>query len=151
MKPLWSGNCRMPSPPGELMIEIYSNYPQAVWEIANGKLPVLAPVAEYGAEIILTSQWHNTHELCVEFPKDVMDCVKLKNHTKRDGTHYCIPNDNGGFFGAVVATGDTIQSAMDKAMEVAESIVAEGFEYSPSVFDKAKEAIESGEKFGVKF
>jgi hypothetical protein len=140
---------RGPSPPSELMCEIYENYAEAVLDIADGKVPILKSRAKYGAEIILKSEWHKEHKLTVEFPKEIAQWVKLKNHTYKDGAYDCIPNKNSGYFGAVVALGGSVEEATKKAMSYAEQIVADELCYDSSVFDKANEAVDSGKKFGL--
>jgi hypothetical protein len=141
---------RSPSPSGELMCEIYDNYTEAVLEIAEGKVPELEPNAEYAAEIILKSQWHKEHELCVEFPKEIERWVKLKNYTVRNGTHYCIPNGGQEFFGAVIGLGKTPEEAKKKAIEHAEQIGADELQFDCD-FSKVEEGIKEGKKFGIDF
>lgn len=150
-KPCFSGNCRIPSPPGELMCEIYSNYAESFYDIATGKLPELSTAKLYGAEFILTSDWNDKHELCVEYPSDLSQWVKLKNHVKRGKNTYCIPNGNGGFFGAVVGLGTSLKSAIQNVVDVAEQVKAEGFKFDSSVFDEANNAVKAGEQFGIKY
>ena len=140
---------RAPSPPGEGLCEIYENWAEAIWLIANGVVPVLDPKAAYLAEVILYSKWHCTHEINVKFPKKYRQFVKLKNHTIRDGEYYCIPNGNDGVFGAVVGWGNTKEEAIKKVCEVAESIEADEYHFDCSVFDEAEEAVQAGEKFGI--
>lgn len=142
---------RVPSPPGELICEIYENWATAVWKIAHGEIPELKPVAKYGAEVILTSNWYDCHELHVKFPPKYAQNIKLKNHTRRDGEYYCVPNGNGEFFGAAVAWGDTLEEAIKKVTEVVESIEADEFKADCSCFKDAHEQIIAGEKFGVKY
>ena len=139
--------CRVPSPPGELMCELYENWAEATWEIANGNVPVLKPIAKFGAVIILTSGWHDEHELCVQFPDKYKRYVKLKNHTKDADSYYCIPNGNGAFFGAVVGWGDTVKQATMKCLEVVKTIEADEMEYDDTMFDKAYEQIDAGKKY----
>ena len=139
--------CRVPSPPGELMCEIYENWAEATWEIAQGIVPILKPVAKFGAVIIMTSEWHNEHELCVQFPSKIAKYVKLKNHTRRGNSYYCIPNGNGGFFGAVIGMGDTLDEAIKMCLDNAELVEADEFNFDPSIFDAAKEQIEGGKKY----
>jgi len=143
--------CRVPSPPGELMCEIYENWAEATYQIACGELPILKPKAKFGAVIILTSAWYDGHELHVSFPSKYKNAVKLKNHTARDGEFYCIPNGNGGFFGAVVTYADTLDEAIAECCKIAEEVEADELEYDSSLFDKAKEAIDSGKAFGIEF
>lgn len=143
--------CRAPSPPSELMCEMYKNYPEIVWKIAGGEMPEIQPAAQYGAEIILTSSWHEQHEICVEFPPDLKPYVKLKNVKKEGGHYYCVPNENGAFFGAVIATGKTMEAATKLCLERAEQIKAKWMEIDHAVFQTAAEAVKAGEKFGVKW
>jgi phosphoribosylamine-glycine ligase len=143
--------CRVPSPPGELLCELYENWAEATYSIACGELPELEPKAKYGAEVILTSGWHENHELHVKFPKKHSQNIKLKNHTTREGEFYCVPNNNGPFFGSAVAWGDTLEEAVEKVKEIAKSIEADELEYDSSLFDKANEQIKAGEKFGITF
>lgn len=141
--------CRAPSPPSELMCELYENYADIVWSISGGEIPKLKPRSEYGAEIILISDWHEDHELCVEFPKDIYPFVKLKNQALRDGKHYCIPHDNSGFFGAVIAYGDTTEEATKLCMERAEQIKCEGLQLDKTIFDEVQEQIKGGQRWGI--
>lgn len=143
--------CRVPSPPGEVMCEVYENWAEAVWQLAHNELPELEPKAKFVAEIILTSGWYDQHELNVKFPKEIAQYVKLKNHTVRDGEYYCIPNGNGEFFGAVVAYADTQEEAIKLALERAEQVEADDLDYDDTIFDKAAESIKAGENFGIKF
>ena len=150
-KAAWTSNCRVPSPPGELLCELYENWAEATYEIACGHVPVLKSKAKYGAIIVLTSGWHNEHELHVKFPPKYKDNVKLKNHTMRDGEYYCVPNGNGEFFGAVIAYADTADKAMRECCKIAETVEADECEYDKGIFDKADEQIRAGEKLGIKF
>ena len=133
------------------MCEIYSNYAESFWQIANGELPELKPAKLYGAEFILTSDWNDKHELCVEYTDDMAQWVKLKNHVKRGKHTYCIPNGNGGFFGAVVGIGSSLKAAIQNVIDVAENVKAEGFKFDSSVFDEASESVKAGEQFGIKY
>ena len=142
---------RSPSPPGEALCEIYENWAEMVYIIAGGEVPLPKPVAPFLAELVLTSEWYDQHELHVKFPKKFKQHVKLKNHTVRDGEIYCVPNQNGAYFGAVVGWGSTMNEAIDKVKEVAESIEADEYKFDPSGFDAANEAVKAGEAFGIKF
>jgi hypothetical protein len=140
---------RLPSPPGELMTELFSNYAEIVWKIAHNEVPVPKAMAPYGAQIVLVSSWHQNHELCVEFPKELSKHIKLKNHGKWSGSHYCTPNEGDGYFGGVIGWGSTPKQAMDKCESVIDEIVAEELNNDPAVFDTATAAIQAGRKFGV--
>ena len=140
---------RFGSPPGEGQFLTWKKFGQAMSDIADGKVPVLEENAEYGAIIILTSWFNEDNEICVEFPKEFEDNIKLKNDYKHEGKYYCVPNESDGFFGAVVTVGKSVKEVTEKAKEIASEVHCIGLEYDESVFDKAQEAIESGKQFGV--
>lgn len=142
---------RIPSPPGELMSELYENYAEAFWQIAGGEVPKMKPRAKFGAEIILTSHWHTDHELCVEYPSEVAKFIKLKNDCRRGKYNYCIPNGDDEFFGAAVYYADTLQGAIDGCLDVAKQVEAHKFHVDEEMFKEAVEAVKSGEKFGIKY
>lgn len=143
--------CRLPSPPSELMVEIYENYAEIVWEVAHGRTPTPKAKKLYGAEVILTSSEAEDMSLCVKFPKSIAPWVKLKNHTKEDDHYYCIPNGNAEFIGAVVGLGDTIDEAISSVLKYVEMLEVDGLHIDPNIFEKAKEQIEKGRKHGVIF
>ena len=143
--------CRLPSPPSELMTEIYENYAEIIWEVANGRVPVPKAKKAYGAELILTSESAEDMPLCVTMPKDIRQFVKLKNHMREGDCFYCLPNGNAQFIGAVVALGDTKEEAMKLVMEYAKKIEADDLVIDDNVFSKAEEQIANGKKHGVTF
>lgn len=141
--------CRVPSPPGEVMCEVYENWAEATWQIAGGEVPELKPTAPFVACVILVSPWHEAHELCVQFPPAIAANIKLKNHTKEGESYYCIPNNNGGFFGAAVAWGKTLDEAIEKVLECAKQVEADEFKFDDAMFDDALKQVETGAKYGL--
>lgn len=143
--------CRAGSPPFEVLCELYSNFGEIVWDLAHGKLPTPKPIAKYAVEVIVTSDFHEDAWLPVFFPKEIDRWVKLKNVCKTEKGYCCIPNDNAGFFGAVCAVGDDLKSTISECIDRAKQVKAEGLEFDETVFDKAMEVVQSGEKFGIDF
>ena len=133
------------------MVEIYENYAEIIWEVANGRVPVPKAKANYGAELILTSESAEDMPLHITMPKDIRQFVKLKNHMREGDSWFCLPNGNAQFIGAVVALGDTPEEAMELVMEYAKKIEADDLVIDDNVFKKASEQIANGKKFGVKF
>lgn len=142
--------CRCGSPPTSVLTRMYGKaYAEAVWSLAHGELPNLSGYEhEYGAEIILSSKWHCENELYIPHSDE---WLVLKNHYRTKDGAYCVPNDNDGIFGSVIAIGKTIQEAIDTAMKRIKSLDIFGLEYDPSLFDKAAEVIACGEKHGIPF
>ena len=142
---------RQPEPPGALMTEIYSSWCKDLLVMAGGELPECKPTNKFGAQYILTSWWYHENEMHVSFPDKYKNNIKLKNHKVIDGEIYCVPNQNGEYWGSIVATGDTIKEAIDMIKEVAESIEADGFKFDEGCFDNILDSCEEGKKFGINF
>lgn len=152
---------RVPSPPGETMAEMYEKhcYAQALWDLANGRLPVLimrrgedGEEILYCAEIILTSGWlGEKHWLPIEFPASANRYIRLKNHCIKDGKYFIIPNGNGGFFGGAIGFGHTAEEACEMALKYADMVKGEDVKYEADVMDKARKGIDQMAKIGIKF
>jgi hypothetical protein len=140
---------RVPSPPGEGFCEMYEDLGTAIWQIAEGKVPDLKPVAKYCAIFILTSPWYEEHWLRVKVPDNSQPWLKLKNYCIKDGQHWCIPNKNGGFFGAVVATGDDLEKTIALAEKRVKSVKAYEIQYNKDSGHDMMEAIDDAKKVGI--
>ncbi len=145
---------RMPSPPGELMPEMYKKheYARMLWELANGRMykPEIAWL--YGVEIILTSSWlEGNHWLPIEFPKEGKRYIRLKNYCIRDDGYYIIPSDNGGFFGGAIGFGNTPDEACKMGLKWADSVKGEDVKYEPDVLEKAQKGMEKMKAIGITF
>ena len=140
---------RFGSPPGEGLAEIYTTFTQDVFDVADGKQPIMKHDFEYGAMINLVSSWNEDQEICVQYPKEIEKNVKLRHSYKHKGNMYCVPNDSSGYFGCVVAQDKTLQGAINKANEMAKQVIALDIEYDCIPMSKAEELVTSGNKFGV--
>lgn len=145
---------RVPSPPGETMVDVYEKhcYAQALWDLANGRLPVLTPKWTYCAEIILTSGWlEEKHWLPIEFPESAKGHIRLKNHCIKDGKYFIVPSNNGGFFGGAIGYGHTAEEACNMAIKYAEMVDGEDVKFEADVMEKATRGIEQMSKIGIDF
>jgi hypothetical protein len=146
--------CRMPSPVGEIHLELWKNISQLMYEDAGGEAKVIPdPTAKYAVELFMKSKYAKKDWLAVDYPEKVANRVKLFLPCRIDGTIYAIPDKDheSEDFAAVVGLGNTLQEAEDDVRRIADMVKAPGVYYDDSVFDKAKEQIEEGEKLGIKF
>jgi len=151
MKPYMIDLCaRAPSPPNELYQEQYSNLADCVWAGANGIVIEPEAVAKYGAEIMLHSSWADSGWQPISFPEELRDMVKLRNATKIDGVYYAIPQACGlPEVGAVIGLGDTLQEALDNAVENAEQVTGYYLEAKLGAIDNIKEECEKLDELGL--
>jgi hypothetical protein len=151
MKPYMIDLCaRAPSPPNEIYQEQYSNLADCVWAGANGIVIEPQATAKYGAEIMLHSSWADKGWQPVSFPDELRDRVKLRNATKIDGVYYAIPQACGlPEIGAVIGLGDTLQEALDDAVDNAKQISGYYLDAKMGAIDDIKEQCEKLEELGL--
>lgn len=143
--------CRCGSPPNELYQTIVDNWPDIIWHGAEGEVVEPEFNAKWGAELLLLSAWGDSNWQAVQFPKSIREHVKLRNLTIIDGKYYTVPLHTGiPEIGAVVATGDTMQDAIETCKELAEKVEGHYIEVVPSSLDEAQGEFEKLEEFGVK-
>ena len=141
---------RAPSPPNELYQEQYSNLAECIWAGSNGIVIEPKATAKYGAEIMLHSSWADKGWQPISFPEELRDFVKLRNATKIDGVHYAIPQACGlPEVGAVIGLGETLQDALDQAVEHAEQVTGYYLEAKMGAIDDIKEQCEKLEELGL--
>jgi hypothetical protein len=142
---------RLGSPPSEIYCELYKSFSMNVWDLAHGVLPKLEPIATYGVQLILTSRFAEKYWLPVQFPKGIEQWVKLRNVKKTDEGYFCIPNNNYGYIGSVIAVGDDLDKTIEECQERVKLIKGEEIEYQLESFGQIKNTMEAGESYGIKF
>lgn len=144
--------CRAASPPSELYVEWVANWPEFIVAAARGELIDLEPVAPWGAEIMLHSQWADSHWQAVDFPEEIAQWVKLRNVCKIAGQICAVPQ---GFslpeIGAVVATGDTLLEAAETCKERAMQVRGYFIEPKVAALPEAIAEIERAKDYGIDF
>lgn len=151
-KPFWSSNCaRAGSPPNELYQLMYKNLPEIIWYGANGYVIDPETEHEYGVEALIHSSWADQNWQAIDFPEEYRDNIKLRNVCYIDGRYYAVPQSVGlPEIGAIVAEGDTMDEAIEKVKEIAESIQGHYIEVKIESIDVALKQFEELEKMGVK-
>jgi hypothetical protein len=138
---------RCPSPPSEVECAIMTNFSDVVWEGAHGNLIEPEYSHPYGAMLVLKSQWIIEHALAVEVGRP--ERVYLHGHFEIDGKSYAIICEEFEEFGGAVGLGDTLEEAIEEAIDAAESVSAYQLQFSVSSLDDAMEAIEKGNDLGL--
>lgn len=138
------------NPPNSTMQVMFTNLADIIWSGANGIVLDPIPLAKFGAEIIIKSDWALKNWQTVEFPKDIEPFVKLQNMVMVNNKRYIIPQavELDGI-GSVVGYGDTIKEAIQRAKDIAEEV--EGFEIEILVdsMDEAEETVAQAKRDGV--
>ena len=138
---------RFPSPPSELECAMMTNFSDVVWEGAHGNLIEPQYSHRYGAMLVLKSEWIIEHALAVDFGRS--DRVYLHGHFRIDGKDFSIVPEEFGEFAGAVGVGDSLEGAIEEAIDAAESVSAHQLQFSVSSLNDAMEAIEKGNDLGL--
>jgi hypothetical protein len=139
---------RAGSPPSEAYVELFSNWDEAIWAGAEGEVTDLRPAANYAAEIILRSEWAREHFLALDFPETMRPFIKIHGHCRIDGRDYAAPLGIREF-GAAIGLGNSLEEAVEAAIEHAEAVAGLELEFDRDALNAAMEAVEQGREFGI--
>lgn len=145
---------RIPSPPGDLMQEIFTNYPEIVDYIANGRMPAIQYQHEWGAQVIIKSDIAAESESPLIVPEEYKKNVKIKNLSiDEDGTWYFVPSPGLGMkeIGSLVVVGDSPEEVIKQAKLIASKIEGFDIRMDPDALDDAKKDLDRIKKAGINF
>jgi hypothetical protein len=144
--------CRCGCPPNELYQMMITNWPDIIWEGADGVLVEPTFSAKHGAELLFESEWAQSNWQPIEFPKKIRDNVKIFDLCIIDGKHYCVPRGPGASskVGAVVATGDTMEEAIKNVRSIAEQIDGHHITCDTASLDEVQEEVDKLIALGFK-
>jgi hypothetical protein len=132
--------CRVPSPPGGVMMAACQNFSDVV---LKGEDPDYGD-ARYFCEIVLKSDWVAENWLKVTFPKQMADRYAFHNYCVRDGDIWIIPHDSKyREFGSALGWGATADEAKSMCIEAAEAVKANQLVFDASELEKAATDSES--------
>jgi len=140
---------RNPYPPSNLMWYQIQNWDDIIWNVASGNQCNPKFTDPYGVELSLTSTWAKTNWLAVSIPPQFRDNVKIYNLTYINNKPYVIPNCDA--IGSVVATGKSIQEAIDKCLHIADQVNGWQIDYPEYAIKKAKEEINEMDNLKINF
>ena len=141
---------RMPSPPSELMQELFTNFSEIIWKGAEGILVEPIPAGKWGVEVIVKSHWAEHNLQLVDYPDEFAQQIKLYNCVVVDGKRYVVcQDDEMTEIGAVIGWGDTPEEAFEHCRKAGESLKGYGVKFEMGAADKAHEQIEELAELGV--
>lgn len=125
---------RIPSPPGEVMMEAITNYPEVVWKIAHGQMPTIEYEHEWVGQVIIKSDIAMEDDSPVVIPDEYKKNVKIKNLSiDEDGTWYYVPSYGMGMkeIGSLIFFGNSPDEVIKGIEKISDAI--EGFDISMNV------------------
>lgn len=147
---LIDATCRCPSPPGELMQELFTNFSEIIEKGASGKCIDPEPAAKFGVQARIVSGFAKRNFCPVDFPEAIRKNVKLVNCCKIKGRYYVIPQDGElDQIGNLVAWGSTREKAQAQLQDMAKEISGPDVVVMSDYFDAADAEIEKAKEMGL--
>lgn len=135
---------RAGSPPSELYQEFYTNFSEIIWEGADGFLVDPKPIAKFGLQVVMKSEWAQNNPQPVSIDPKVRQNVKLYNPIKvKDGFSVLPQDDNMAEVGSVIGWGETVEEALKMVDKVSEGVKGYGIKIPKG---SAEDAIAEAEK-----
>ena len=138
--------CRAGMPPSSSYLTNISNWNEIIPAIAKGEWVEPKYKSIYMVELILKSNYARDGYLPVTFPDEYKDNITFKGAMKVDGQVFIVPFSYSNIdmveFGSVVVNDDNLDSAINKALEIASSIQAYEYRYELAAADIIKEDIQ---------
>lgn len=123
-KAYWGDATQRASQPGTAsQHKLWGNFPDIVWQGANGILIEPIPTAKFSIECMITTKENKDCWDVVEIPEELVPWARFSSCAYIDG-RYCFPPDelHSGDLGWLVATGDTPREVLDRAKELADML-----------------------------
>jgi hypothetical protein len=142
--------CRCGSPPNELYQIMVANLADIIWEGAGGVVVEPEFNAKFGAMLLLNSEWAIKHWQAVEFPRQYRENVKIRNLAVIEKRLYHVPQvSECSQIGAVVAIGDSMQSAIDECKAIAGKVEGHYIDCAADSLDDAESEFAKLREFGI--
>ena len=144
--------CRLPSPPSQVMSEIYGNWDEIIIEGSQGKLVDAAPLAKFGVSATICASFAEDHWTPIYIKESCRQFVKLHNHCNIEGVDYIIPaNVHMAEVGAVVGVGDTLEEAAAHCRKMAEGVGGYSVKVKLDSLSEGLAEIKKMQDYGIKF
>lgn len=142
---------RYPNPPWGLYTVLYKNMSEIIWKGANGEMVNPETVADFGAILMLKSDWANKENWCpIDYDPKVRDFVRVANGCIINNQHYSIPLRFGlKEVGCVMGIGTSMEEAMKNCIDNSKKVGGVDIESDPLVFEDAQEEIDKAKSYGI--
>ena len=140
---------RFPNPPSALMRFMIHNWGELMWEAAHGNVVEPDWIAPIGVQLILKSEYGAENPLRVTVGR--WDRTVLYGHASFDGNDFAVSPSEIAECGAACGFGATLEEAMSDAVDAADACKGRELVWDAGSLEQLTEAIETGEKLGIKW
>lgn len=144
---------RFPEPNTSLILEMYENFSEVVWNVAHGIVPKIRYKYEYGVEFIIRSEMAKSMPVAIQFPHEYERFVKIKNLVvDDDGTYYYTKNSMElEQIGAVIGLGHSMEQAIKMATNIASTVKGFDIKINTDCIGEVQKQIKDLSKNGIRF
>lgn len=149
---------RMPSPPGELMLEQIDNLSEILYHGAEGEFVQAECSNPIGVQVMIYAEWQDLSLLPVIIPPDIRRWVKLGPHFSNGEACFMVQQCGNEKLpwhrediACVIGMEKNILSAAKLALERAHQVEGANLEIMESSLMDAVREIEEGQKQGIEF
>ena len=143
---------RAGSPPSQVMMEMFSNWPDIIWNGAQGRIVKPIAVAKYGIQAFIYGERCDKEWMAYKYPKSLEKWFKFSFSCIVDGVRYTIPQTVGmTAMGSVVAIDNDPMKAIKKLVEYASQLEGDGLDVRLDAIPKAVKEIHEAQKQGFMF
>ena len=140
---------RMPSPPGDELMEVYKNISEIISQGASGVLVEPELAAKYACEAIIEHQGDDCYPRSLSVPDDYRQWIKLKGVAKVGSRYWIAPSKGNRIIGSVIGIGDTPQEALDHCLDNAASIAGQDVAVHIDALVKVLQEIQAAQDEGL--
>ena len=144
---------RFPEPNTSLILEMYDNFSEIIWDVANGIVPKIESSYLYGVEFIIKSEMAKTMPVAIQFPEEYKKYIKIKNLVvDEEGVSWFTTNGVPLCeIGAVVGMGATMEAAVTMAKSIAGTVKGFDLKINTDCISEAQKQIKELTKNGIRF
>lgn len=143
--------CRLGSPSNEVLQEIITNWPDRIWEGAEGRMVDAEASHKYGMVLMVYSEQSGKNWQPLHYPPEMDRWVKLRTPFARGKRRYSIPQPTPANIAGVVGLGNTPEECFEAVKEHAAQVNGQLIEIGTDAVKAVLENIEIGRKYGVEF
>lgn len=144
---------RFPEPNTALTLEMYENYSEIIWDIANGIVPQIKYKYEWGCQFIVKSDMAKTEPIAFQFPEEYRNNIKIKNLTIDEfGVSWYNPNNvEMCEVAAVIGMGQSMDQAISMAAEISKTVKGFDIKINTDCTEDANTQIKELRRSGIIF
>jgi len=140
--------CRAPSPPHQLMTELFENFADIIWQGANGNCIDPVPAAKFGVQALLSGGGDGWSAFTID--KSIESQVKTGFCCQIDDRLVFPPHQLGSMCGYLTGIGDTMEDAIGSLQDAAKKL-PDGMKCEDKSIAELLKEVKSAEEKGMEF